>query len=335
MNRRVLVAALALVALGACKAKRSPTTLLNASYDPTRELYDDVNARFIAKWQAEHGQKITIRQSHGGSGKQTRAVLEGLDADVVTLALGYDVDVLAAKGKLLPVEWQARLPDHSAPYTSTIVFVVKKGNPKGIADWGDLIKDGVSVITANPKTSGGARWVYLAAWGQALRQAGGSAASAEAFVTRLYQNVPVLDAGARAATTTFAERGLGDVLVGWENEAFMLAGEAGRGRFEIVTPASSILAEPPVAVIDKNADRHGTRALAEAYLAFLYGDEAQELVAKHHYRPRAAAVAARYQAKFAKLALFTVDELFGGWQRAQQAHFDDGGSFDRIYAARR
>jgi sulfate/thiosulfate transport system substrate-binding protein len=337
MHRRTFVAIVALVALAACKSKaQRGTTLLNVSYDPTRELYEDVNAKFAAKWQAEHGgQKIEIKQSHGGSGKQARAVLDGLEADVVTLALGYDVDVLADKGKLIPADWQARLPEHSAPYTSTIVFVVKKGNPKGIKDWPDLLKDGVGVLTANPKTSGGARWVYLAAWGYALRQTGATEASASELVTRLYKNVPVLDTGARGATTTFAERGIGDVLVGWENEAFMLAGEAGKDKFEIVVPSVSILAEPPVAVVDKNADKHGTRALAEAYVKFLYTDEGQEIIAKHHYRPRNAAVLARQGEKFAKLTMFTVDEVFGGWQKAQRAHFDDGGSFDRIYTPRK
>ncbi len=321
-----------LLALAACKGKPAGTTLLNVSYDPTRELYQEVNAAFAKKWQAEHGQTIDIKQSHGGSGKQARAVLDGLEADVVTLALGYDVDVLAQKGKLLPEGWQSRLPGNSCPYTSIVVFVVKKGNPKGIKDWDDLVKDGVAVITPNPKTSGGARWNYLAAWAYAAKKGGED--GAREFVTKLYKNVPVLDSGARGATTTFVERGIGDVLVAWENDAMLAAGELGKDKFEIVVPSLTILAEPPVALVDRNADKHKTRALAEAYLQFLYGDEGQELVAKHHYRPRSEAVLAKHP-EFPKVALVTVDQAFGGWAKAQKAHFDDGGVFDRIYAPRR
>jgi sulfate/thiosulfate-binding protein len=306
-------------------------TLLNVSYDPTRELYADFNAAFAKQWEAKHGQKVTIKQSHGGSGKQARAVIDGLDADVVTLALAYDVDMLHDKGQLIPQNWQTRLPDNSSPYTSTIVFVVRKGNPKGIKDWEDLVKEGVSVITPNPKTSGGARWNYLAAWGYALRKQGGSEATAQAFIEKLFRNVPVLDSGARGSTTTFAERGLGDVLIAWENEAFLLTKEVGKDKFEIVVPSVSILAEPPVTVVDKNVDKRGTRAVAEAYLKYLYSDEGQELAAKHYYRPRSQAVAAKHAALFPKVSLFTIADVFGGWKKAQAAHFDDGGVFDRIY----
>ena len=308
------------------------TTILNVSYDPTRELYEEINAAFRKKWEPAHG-PLTINQSHGGSGKQARAVLDGLEADVVTLALAGDIDAIAAKSGLLPANWQARLPQNSAPYTSTIVFVVRKGNPKKIRDWDDLGRPGVAVITPNPKTSGGARWNHLAAWGWALRQKGGSEASAREFLTRFYKNVPVLDTGARGSTVTFAERGIGDVLVAWENEAFLLTKEIGKDRFEIVVPSVSILAEPPVAVVDRNADKRGTRAAAQAYLEFLYTDEGQEIVAKHHYRPRSAAVLARHAAQFPKVTLFTIDEVFGGWQKAQKTHFDDGGVFDVVTAA--
>jgi sulfate/thiosulfate-binding protein len=306
-------------------------TLLNVSYDPTRELYTEYNAWFAKRWKAEHGQEVTFNQSHGGSGKQARAVLEGLEADLVTLALAYDVDVLVQKGKLLPANWQSRLPDNSAPYTSTVVFVVRKGNPKGIRDWADLIKPGVAVITPNPKTSGGARWTYLAAWGQALRAPWGDEAKARAYVRALYKNVPVLDSGARGATTTFGERKVGDVLLAWENEAFLLREELGKDRFEIVAPMESILAEPTVALVDAYADRHGTRAVAEAYLKGLYSEEAQEVAARRGYRPRSAKVAEKYAAKFPKLTLFTVDQVFGGWAKAQATHFDDGGTFDQLY----
>lgn len=306
-------------------------TLLNVSYDPTRELYQDVNAAFTKAWAARTGQRITINQSHGGSGKQARSVIDGLEADVVTLALSGDIDAVSARAGLLPASWQARLPRNSSPYTSTIVFVVRKGNPKKIRDWDDLVKPGVSVITPNPKTSGGARWNYLAAWGYALKKPGGSDASAREFLARLFRNVPVLDTGARGATTTFGERGLGDVLLTWENEAFLLTKEVGPEKFEIVVPSMSILAEPPVALVDKNADKHGTRAVAQAYLEFLYTGEAQTIAARHHYRPGDAKIAAAHAADFPRLTLFTIDEVFGGWRKAQKAHFDDGGTFDLIY----
>ena len=303
--------------------------LLNVSYDPTRELYQEVNAAFARHWQTTSGQALTIRQSHGGSGAQARAVIDGLAADVVTLALGYDVDAIQQRG-LLREGWQTRLPANSAPYTSTVVFLVRKGNPKGIKDWSDLVKPGVGVITPNPKTSGGARWNYLAAWEYARREARGSAAHARQFVSDLFRNVPVLDSGARGATTTFTRRGIGDVLLAWENEAFLAVAEA-KGELEIVVPSLSILAEPPVAVVDAVVDKRGTRAVAEAYLQFLYTPEAQAIVARHHYRPRDPAVAAKYRATFAEVELFTVDEAFGGWQAAQRTHFADGGTFDQIY----
>ena len=305
--------------------------LLNVSYDPTRELYDDYNQAFAAYWKAKTGESVVINQSHGGSGKQARSVIEGLPADVVTLALAYDIDALATQGKLIPVNWQSRLPANSAPYTSTIVFLVRKGNPKRILDWNDLVRPGVAVITPSPKTSGGARWNYLAAWAWALRQPGGSDASAEAFVKKLYANVPVLDSGSRGATVTFVERGIGDVLLAWENEAFLAQQELGPNKFDIVAPSLSILAEPPVSVVDKVVDKHGTRALAEAYLQYLYSKPGQEIVAKHFYRPRDPAVAAEYAQRFLPLTLVTIDALFGGWAKAQAVHFADGGSFDRIY----
>jgi sulfate/thiosulfate-binding protein len=304
-------------------------TLLNVSYDPTRELYQDVNAAFGRYWQARSGKPVVIKQSHGGSGAQARAVIDGLDADVVTLALAYDVDAIAQSGLITP-GWQKRLPHNSAPYTSTIVFLVRKGNPKGVKDWGDLVKPGVQVITPNPKTSGGARWNYLAAWGYALKRPGGSEAAARRFVTDLFQRVPVLDSGARGATTTFVERGIGDVLLAWENEAYLALGEA-KGAVDLVVPSVSILAEPSVAVVDAVVDRKGTRAAAEAYLRYLYTPECQEIAAKRHYRPRDEAVAARYAATFGKLTLFTIDDTFGGWPRAQRTHFADGGTFDQIY----
>jgi sulfate transport system substrate-binding protein len=304
--------------------------LLNVSYDPTRELYAAVNRAFAARWQAQTGQAVTIKQSHGGSGAQARAVLEGLEADVVTLALGYDIDVLEEAGLLAP-GWQQRLPYNSAPYTSTIVFLVRRGNPKQIRDWPDLLRSDVAVITPNPKTSGGARWNYLAAWGYALRQPGGSDAAAREFVARLFKNVPVLDTGARGATTTFVQRGLGDVLLAWENEALLALEELGPDRFEIVVPSLSILAEPPVAVVDRVVDRRGTRAVAQAYLEFLYSEEGQELAARHGYRPRLASVAAKYADRFPAVQLFTIDEVFGGWAQAQRRHFSDGGVFDEIY----
>ena len=309
-------------------------TLLNVSYDPTRELYQDVNAAFAKAWQARTGQGVTISQSHGGSGKQARAVIDGLQADVVTLALAYDVDALHVNGALIPQNWQSRLPDRSAPYTSTIVFLVRKGNPKGIRDWEDLVRPGVAVITPNPKTSGGARWNYLAAWGFALKKWNNDEARAEQFLARLYRNVPVLDSGARGSTTTFTQRGIGDVFLSWENEALLAREKLGRDKFDIVVPSISILAEPSVSIVDKVVDRRHTRKVAQAYLEFLYTPEGQELCAKHFYRPRNSAVAAKYTHRFPSLNLLTIeDPLFGGWTKAQKKHFDDGGIFDRIYEA--
>ena len=305
--------------------------LLNVSYDPTRELYSDFNAAFVRHWKEKTGDTVVIQQSHGGSGKQARAVIDGLAADVVTLALAYDIDAIAEKAKLIPTDWQKRLPNNSSPYTSTIVFLVRKGNPKGIQDWDDLVKPGVSVITPNPKTSGGARWNYLAAWGYALKHYGNDDAKARDFVARLYKNVAVLDSGARGSTTTFAERGIGDVFISWENEAFLATKELGPDKFEIVVPSLSILAEPPVTVIDKVVDKKGTRKVAEAYLQYLYSAEGQDLAGKHFYRPRDPQVAAKYADQFSKVKLFTIDEVFGGWQKAQQTHFADGGTFDQIY----
>ena len=321
--------ALALVA-PAASAFAADSSLLNVSYDPTRELYQDFNKAFSAQWRARNGDNVTVRQSHGGSGKQARSVIDGLDADIVTLALAYDIDEIAGKG-LLAKDWQKRLPHNSAPYTSTIVFLVRKGNPKGIKDWADLAKPGVSVITPNPKTSGGARWNYLAAWGYALKQPGGSEAAAKDFVTKIFKNVPVLDSGARGSTTTFVERGIGDVLIAWENEAILAIKELGPDKFEVVAPAVSILAEPPVAVVDKVVDKKGTRKVAEAYLQYLYTDEGQEIAAQNYYRPISEKVAKKYAAQFPKVKLFTIDEVFGGWTTAQKAHFSDGGSFDQIY----
>lgn len=321
--------ALSLLAL-ALPASAAELTLLNVSYDPTRELYQDFNAAFIQYWQRKTGDTLAIRQSHGGSGKQARAVIDGLEADVVTLALAYDIDEIANKGKLLPADWQTRLPNNSSPYTSTIVFLVRKGNPKGIKDWDDLVKPGVAVITPNPKTSGGARWNYLAAWGYVLRK-GGDEAAAREFVTKLFKNVPVLDAGARGSTTTFVERGIGDVLLAWENEAFLALKELGPDRFEIVAPSASILAEPPVAWIDKVVDKHGTGEVAKAYLEYLYTEQGQNLIARHYYRPTLASVATRYADQFPKLKLFSITELFGSWANAQKIHFADGGTFDQIY----
>ena len=308
-----------------------PVTLLNVSYDPTRELYEDFNKQFAGYWKNKTGQDVTIRQSHGGSGKQARSVIDGLEADVVTLALAYDIDQIAEKAGSLPTVWQKRLPDNSSPYTSTIVLLVRKGNPKGLHDWGDLAKPGVSVITPNPKTSGGARWNYLAAWAWALRQPGGNEAKAKDFVSRLYKNVPVLDAGARGSTTTFVERGIGDVLIAWENEALLAIKELGPGKFEIVAPSLSILAEPPVAVVDKVARKHGTTEVAHAYLEYLYTAKGQEIAARHFYRPRMPTVAAKYANQFPKMTLVTVDEVFGGWKKAQATHFADGAFFDQIY----
>lgn len=309
--------------------------LLNVSYDPTRELYQEINTSFARDWKRKTGENLTIKQSHGGSGKQARAVIDGLEADVVTLALAYDIDEIQMKAHLLPERWQQRLPGNSSPYTSTIVFLVRKGNPKQIRDWNDLVRPGVKVITPNPKTSGGARWNYLAAWAYALRQRGGSAATARDFVTRLYGNVPVLDSGARGATTTFVQRGMGDVLIAWENEAFLAVNELGRDRFQIVVPSISILAEPPVALVDKVAQRKGTRKVAEEYLKYLYSAEGQEIAARHYYRPFDKKVAAKYSNRFPKLNLVTIDGTFGGWTKAQKQHFADGGIFDQIYGKRR
>ncbi|MRR18507.1 MAG: sulfate ABC transporter substrate-binding protein [Deltaproteobacteria bacterium] len=307
-----------------------PVTVLNVSYDPTRELYQDFNQAFIRDWQKKTGQPLTVKQSHAGSGKQARSVIDGLEADVVTLALAYDIDEIQGRG-LIKAGWQKRLPHNSSPYTSTIVFLVRKGNPKNIRDWNDLAKPGVAVITPNPKTSGGARWNYLAAWGYALRQKGGTDAAAEAFVRKLYQNVPVLDSGARGSTTTFVQRGIGDVFIAWENEAFLAINELGPDKFEIVTPSVSILAEPPVAVVDKVVDKRGTRTVAEAYLKHLYSDEGQRIAAKHYYRPIDKKIAAA-ASRLPHLKLFTIDEVFGSWQNAQKTHFSDGGVFDRIYS---
>lgn len=303
--------------------------LLNVSYDPTRELYQEYNEAFARYWKEQTGDTVIINQSHGGSGKQARSVIDGLEADVVTLALAYDIDAIADAG-LLDVNWQQRLEHNSSPYTSTIVFLVRKGNPKGIKDWDDLVQPGIEVITPNPKTSGGARWNYLAAWGYALKKYGDEEKAKE-FVTKLYQNVPVLDSGARGATTTFVERGIGDVLIAWENEAFLAINELGQDKFEIVVPSVSILAEPPVAVVDKVVDKRGTREVAEAYLKYLYSEEGQQIVAKNYYRPRSEEVAAQYKDLFPEVELFTIDEVFGGWRKAQETHFADGGLFDQIY----
>ncbi|MBI3677425.1 MAG: sulfate ABC transporter substrate-binding protein [Proteobacteria bacterium] len=325
--RTFLVSAFVLIA-GVSQA--ADVTLLNVSYDPTREIYKQINTTFAAQWKAKTGDNLTINQSHGGSGKQARAVIDGLDADVVTLALAYDIDSIAQNGKLLPANWQTRLPHNSTPYTSTIVFLVRKGNPWKIHDWNDLVKSGISVVAPNPKTSGGARWAYLAAWAYAETKPGGNANAAKAFVTELYKHVPVLDTGARGSTVTFAQRGIGDVLLAWENEAYLAKDEFGADKFDIIYPPTSILAEPPVAVVDKNVDRHGTRKVAEAYLNFLYSKEGQEIEAKNHYRPRDPAVLAAHAKDFPNLKLYTIDEAFGGWQKAQKTHFADGGVFDQI-----
>jgi len=314
-------------------AQQQGVTLLNVSYDPTRELYQDFNASFSKYWKEKTGQVVTINQSHGGSGKQARAVIDGLQADVVTLALAYDIDALYEKGNLVPQNWQTRLPNNSTPYTSTIVFLVRKGNPKKITGWDDLIRPDVTVVTPNPKTSGGARWNYLAAWGYALKKFSGDESKVKDFVKRLFKNVPVLDAGARGSTITFVERGIGDVLIAWENEAFLAVNELGPGKFEIVAPGVSILAEPPVSVVDKVVDKRGTRAVAQAYLEYLYTEAGQEIAARNFYRPRLQSVAERYESKFPKIKLFTVDEIFGGWQNAQKVHFADGGTFDQLYQA--
>jgi sulfate transport system substrate-binding protein len=323
--------ALAFLVVLAPAAALADVSLLNVSYDPTRELYQDVNASFAKAWQAKTGQKLSIKQSHGGSGKQARSIIDGLDADVATLGLAYDIDALAEKGKLLPKDWQKRLPNNSSPYTSTVIFLVRKGNPKNIHDWNDLVRPGISVVAANPKTSGAGRWNYLAAFGAALKTNGNDEDKAKDFVAKLYKNVPVLDTGARGSTTTFLQRGIGDVLVGWENEALMAVNQLGKGDVELVVPQLSILAEPPVSIVDKNVDKHGTRDVAQAYLQFLYTPEGQEIIAKHFYRPRLEAVASKYAAQFPKVTLFTIDEVFGGWQKAHAKHFADGGVFDQIY----
>lgn len=332
---KVILGGLAGLALTASNAASKDISLLNASYDPTRGLYQEINSAFARAWQQKTGDRVTIKQSHSGSGKQARAVIDGLEADVVTLALPYDIDTIAEKGKLLAADWQKRLPDNSSPFVSTIVFLVRKGNPKGIKDWDDLVKPGVTVITPNPKTSGGARWNYLAAWGYALKQFGQDEAKARDFVTRLYRNVPTLDTGARGATTTFVEHGLGDVLIAWESEALLALREIAPGKVEMLFPSWSILAEPPVAWVDKVVGKHGTREVARAYLEFLYSPEGQDIGARHYYRPRLEAVAQRYAEAFPKLNLFTVEAMFGGWARAQQTHFARGAVFDQIQQARR
>lgn len=323
----------ALLAIGTTAVHSAPAAvkLLNASYDPTREFYQEFNAAFIRYWKTKTGTQVSINQSHAGSGKQARAIIDGLQADVATLALAYDIDAIGEKAGLLPKNWQTRLPNNSSPYTSTIVFLVRKGNPKRIRDWDDLVRPGIAVITPNPKTSGGARWNFLAAWGYALRRNGNDEAKAKDFVGRLFKNVPVLDSGARGATTTFAQRGIGDVLLAWENEAFLALNELGKDKLEMVVPSVSILAEPPVSVVDKVANRRGTAAVARAYLEYLYSPEGQEIAAKHFYRPRLKQVADKYASRFPRLTMFTIDELFGGWQKAQKKHFEEGGTFDQIY----
>jgi sulfate/thiosulfate-binding protein len=332
IDRTLALVAFALIAGGAFA---KDIELLNVSYDPTREFYRDVNTAFAAEWQAKTGDSVRVQASHGGSGKQARAVIDGLEADVVTLALAFDIDSIAEKAKLLPPDWQSRLPHNSTPYTSTIVLLVRKGNPKGIKDWDDLIKPGIAVITPNPKTSGGARWNHLAAWAYALRHNGNDAGKAKEFLAALYRNVPVLDTGARGATTTFAQRGIGDVLLAWENEAFLAIEQLGPDQFEIVVPSLSILAEPPVALVDRNVDRKGTRAVAQAYLEFLYTPAGQKLAAKHYYRPREPQHADPTDAaRFPQLELVTIDGAFGSWSKAQTEHFAEGGLFDQIYAAR-
>jgi sulfate/thiosulfate-binding protein len=334
MRFRTIPALLLVLLLGAATSFAATVKLLNVSYDPTRELYQEFNAAFAKHWKAKTGQDLEVQQSHGGSGKQARSVVDGLEADVVTLALAYDVDAVANAG-ILPKNWQTRLPNNSAPYTSTIVFLVRKGNPKKIKDWDDLVKPGVQVITPNPKTSGGARWNYLAAWGFALRKYGNNPAKAKDFVQKLYKNVPILDTGARGSTVTFVERGIGDVLLAWENEAVLAAREIGKGQVQIVAPSLSILAEPTVTVVDKFANKHKNGAVAKAYLEYLYSPEGQEIAARNYYRPRNQAVAAKYAQQFPKVQLFTIDQVFGGWTKAQKEHFADGGIFDQISGAGR
>jgi sulfate transport system substrate-binding protein len=327
---KTLIKAISILALIANLAHAADITLLNVSYDPTRELYDDFNKDFAKTWKLKTGDNVKIKQSHGGSGKQARAVIDGLDADVVTLALAYDIDEIASRG-LIDKNWQSKLPLASAPYTSTIVFLVRKGNPKGIKDWNDIVKPGISVITPNPKTSGGARWNYLAAWGYALKQKGGNETTAKEFISKLYKNVPVLDSGARGSTTTFVERGIGDVLIAWENEAFLAVKELGPDKVEIVVPSASILAEPPVAVVDKVVDKRGTRKVAEAYLNYLYSDAGQEIAAKNYYRPTSDNIAKKYATQFPKITLFKIGDVAGDWTKAQKTHFSDGGLFDQLY----
>ena len=331
LSRFACGAALAIGLVAGGTATQADTTLLNVSYDPTREFYKAIDEAFAAQWKAQTGEDVTIEQSHGGSGKQARAVIDGLEADVVTLALAYDIDAIAQNSDLLDKNWQSRLPNNSSPYTSTIVFLVRKGNPKQIKDWPDLLKGDVQIITPNPKTSGGARWNYLAAWAYALKQPGGDEAKAQQFVADLYRRVPVLDTGARGSTTTFVQRGIGDVLLAWENEAFLAMQQLGKDLVEIVVPSMSILAQPPVAIVDKNVDAKGTRKIAEAYLKFLYSPEGQEIAAKNFYRPTDATVAAKYKSQYPDLPMVTIDDTFGGWQEAQKKHFADGGIFDQIY----
>lgn len=331
MKRSTITALTLLAALISGSLHAAEVTLLNVSYDPTRELYQDYNIAFAKYWKAKTGDDVAVKASHGGSGKQARAIIDGLEADVATLALSGDIDVLASKAFLIPNDWQGRLKHNSSPYTSTIVLLVRKGNPKNIRDWDDLVKPGVSVITPNPKTSGGARWNYLAAWGYALKHNGNNPVKAKEFVAKLYANVPVLDSGARGSTTTFVERGIGDVLLAWENEAFLAVKELGPDKFDIVVPSLSILAEPPVTVVDKNVDKHGTRKVAEAYLEYLYSTEGQEIAAKNYYRPTDEKVARKYAKQFPKVELITIDAVFGGWTKTQKTHFADGGVFDQIY----
>jgi sulfate/thiosulfate-binding protein len=331
MNKKAFLVLGVILLLIPSVAVAGTITLLNVSYDPTRELYQDYNAAFAKYWKAKTGNDVQIQQSHGGSSKQARAVIDGLEADVVTLALAYDIDAIAQNAKLLPANWQSRLPDSSSPYTSTIIFLVRKGNPKGIKDWDDLVRPGVSVITPNPKTSGGARWNYLGAWGYALKKSGGDESKAKDFIGKLYKNVPVLDSGARGSTTTFVERGIGDVLIAWENEVLLGAKDLGQDKFEIVVPSLSILCEPTVSVVDKVVDKKGTRAVAEEYLKYLYSPEGQEIAAKRYYRPRSEVIAKKYASQFPKVKLFTLAEIVGDWQKTQKTHFADGGVFDQVY----
>src|SRR6266568_1129517 len=329
--KNVLMVAGLIVALSALGSAQGSVTLLNVSYDPTRELYQDYNAAFATYWRARTGKTVEIQQSHGGSSKQARAVIDGLEADVVTLALAYDIDAISEKAKLLPANWQSRLPNNSSPYTSTVIFLVRKGNPKNIKDWDDLVKPGISVITPNPKTSGGGRWDYVAAWGYAFLKSGRDEAKAKAYIAQLYKNVPVLDSGARGSTTTFVERGIGDVLIAWENEVLLGAKDLGQDKFEMVVPSVSVLCEPTVSIVDKVVDKKGTRAVAQAYLDYLYSPEGQEIAAKRYYRPRSEAVAKKYSSQFPKVKLFTLAEIIGDWQKTQKVHFADGGVFDQVY----